>query len=521
MRNTNPIKAMKESQYVRDVPKMKFLCEYKSAPGLVTIPSLSISEFLDERTGRTAFPQTIADLSTPLLKPVPTLMLSESDAQNFDYFRVVCAQDFSRYFEVKLWQRLVVQAAASEPCILHAVLAIGCLSQIREEREEGAVIDASTSQFSYFLIHYNTAIKLLRQNLQSPNANWVLALLGSLVFIAIEVLQSHDDVAYMHMRKAFAILRNLPDFEPYSGHKLESLTDKHCSFRSLDIPLQVAPSDDLDDLISAFSRLDVQVSSFSNIHSSGHLRIPILPAVFEDLDNARELLNSVIAATQYVRNNCPEEVKTLPYAPIPDHLMQEAVKVQDLLLSWLLIFTKSKERYTTADIKIQGSINILQIHYLVTWINISTHFYRDQVSFDKYKTQFEQIISLGTAVMEADQANPRALRSRPCYMLDIGMVQPLYFVACRCRDPILRRRAINVMKNVREERVNDVQTLTKVAHWIVEKEEEGLVGVDIVLEIKRFHGIELDFSQPGVKCKITAKRKVALRGWEFVRGCIV
>jgi hypothetical protein len=289
------------------------------------------------------------------------------------------------------------------------------------------------------------------------------------------------------------------------------------------IPARRSTAGDLDDLVSAFARLDVQASSFRTIYGSRCMEPPIVPPVFMDLDDARESLNSLITAVQWVRSHYEEDLMTLPYTPLPDEVMENVTNIQQLLSSWFDIFTRLiKENYINASIKYQGTINVIFIHYFVAWINISTYFYRDQTAFDNYNAQFGQIIIFATAVSQADQADDR-LRAGSSAMLDIfmGMVQPLYFVVRRCRDPAMRRKAIEIMEKVRQERVNDVQTLAKVSKWIVEREEEGLAKDErSVVEETRFHEIELDFNQPGMKCKITAARRDALGRWEDIVGTI-
>jgi hypothetical protein len=148
--------------------------------------------------------------------------------------------------------------------------------------------------------------------------------------------------------------------------------------------------------------------------------------------------------------------------------------IHSVLGSCLRRFCDFTWHYPATDVKTTASIQILLIQHLVAQIQASTHFYRDESAFDSYFSQFAQIVPLARAVMEADQAEVSSMKLAPCFILDIGMVQPLFFVACKCRDRCLRRRAIEVMEKVRRGRVQDVQLLARVAMWIISTEEDGL-----------------------------------------------
>lgn len=108
--------------------------------------------------------------------------------------------------------------------------------------------------------------------------------------------------------------------------------------------------------------------------------------------------------------------------------------------------------------------------------------------YDSYLDHFNYIVDLTTTIVVADHAC--WIKSRgPCFTLDIAMVQPLYFVACRCRDPTLRRRAIDVIKKVGRQAIYTGKNFSRVAEWIVKREESyGFVG-GVLIETSRLHNV--------------------------------
>jgi hypothetical protein len=67
----------------------------------------------------------------PILSPqiLSLINLKPFEARHFEYFQQVCTKEFSLYFEFGLWEGVILGAACTEPCIMHAVLAIAALSR--------------------------------------------------------------------------------------------------------------------------------------------------------------------------------------------------------------------------------------------------------------------------------------------------------------------------------------------------------------------------------------------------------
>ncbi|KAL1839196.1 hypothetical protein VTJ49DRAFT_1785 [Mycothermus thermophilus] len=65
---------------------------------------------------------------------------------------------------------------------------------------------------------------------------------------------------------------------------------------------------------------------------------------------------------------------------------------------------------------------------------------------------------------------------KPSFSADLGIVPPLYVVATKCRDPRLRRQAIRLLRSsARREGMWDSELTARIAMWIAEVEEEGLM----------------------------------------------
>lgn len=130
------------------------------------------------------------------------------DSGYFDYFVNICTKEFTLYFESPVWESIVIQAAYTEPCILHTALALGAMSRY-EYHPRAQSRQSSELMLEYSMMQYNIALRTLNEALDGSMRSLELAILGSIVFIAFEVLWGADMRVKMHMNGALSILNIL------------------------------------------------------------------------------------------------------------------------------------------------------------------------------------------------------------------------------------------------------------------------------------------------------------------------
>jgi hypothetical protein len=117
------------------------------------------------------------------------------------------------------------------------------------------------------MMQYNLAIQELNNRLDSSARSWELALMGSIVFIAIEVLQEHEDKIQMHLRSAFAILNAHADigthFMPCDDPRLSSSTSEVNCCTVLESSVGITSI--WNYIVRALYLINEQVSSFTTI----------------------------------------------------------------------------------------------------------------------------------------------------------------------------------------------------------------------------------------------------------------
>ncbi|RFU27300.1 hypothetical protein B7463_g9049, partial [Scytalidium lignicola] len=169
-----------------------------------------------------------------------------------EYFQVVCAGEFSLFFELPAWENIILQGTLIEPALHHAALAIGALASSRYYPN----IWQTPPAIGFSIRHYSMAIQDLHRRLDGSSQSLELAVLTSIVFSYIEFLLGLDSQVDMHMQAGCAILENL-----YTRHNrtlaVSTQAGSNCQVGSL--------STRYDLLASAMFQLTAQVNLLCGI----------------------------------------------------------------------------------------------------------------------------------------------------------------------------------------------------------------------------------------------------------------
>lgn len=139
------------------------------------------------------------------LRYPPARPLLDGEHEHMEYFQVVCAGEFSLFFELPAWENLILQGTLAEPALHHSALAIGALTSSRYHPD----IWQTPPAIAFSIRHYNMAIQDLHRRLDGSSKSLELAVLTSIVFSYIECLLGLDSQIEMHIHAGCAILENL------------------------------------------------------------------------------------------------------------------------------------------------------------------------------------------------------------------------------------------------------------------------------------------------------------------------
>lgn len=122
----------------------------------------------------------------------------------------------------------------------------------------------------------------------------------------------------------------------------------------------------------------------------------------------------------------------------------------------------------------------------------------DETIWDKHCSAYKKILTLVKFIIDLDANLDHSMSgSRSEFALDMGIVGPLSAVAYKCRHPIIRREAIDLLaSSPRQEGVWNSILSAYVCKRIVEIEEYGLGQVTCCEDVPawaRITNVELDF----------------------------
>ena len=113
----------------------------------------------------------------------------------------------------------------------------------------------------------------------------------------------------------------------------------------------------------------------------------------------------------------------------------------DKLMQWKASFTAISSR--TPDVNTDWIGSYLLMYWAVCYTSLATCVSLRETSFDDYMDYFAEIVEHATVYLghSAQSTKVQLLSSS-----DPGVIPPLYFCATKCRDPILRREALRLMR---------------------------------------------------------------------------
>lgn len=384
----------------------------------------------------------------------------------------------------------------------HAVIALGSLHEYLDSQKTVVKYDLKHKSLHFSLQQYTKAIASLSQSLSAGTRLPIeVVLICCALFISIESLQGNYITTARHLLSGSSILS---DWLSANDRKASCLVR--------------------DELLPIFIRLNIQVKTLveypfppldlndANSNSA--------PKSFSSLQEARASLytqmNKILDFIQtdetflYKSPDLPDHIlsemfataeeqnrdESFRFSPLrsPEELAaayEEKSRMLGILEGWKAVFDVFILQFSSKmESRELGGAILLQIHYISAWIAISTCHSRLQSVFDEHKPQFEKIVSLAKSLIAAGDTEGSCF-GRTHFWVDMGVIGPVYLAATRCRDPFVRREAVEILRVPRREGAWDSEATAKVADRIIAVEEAGLPPVNAAQDIPEFARIHV------------------------------
>ena len=409
------------------------------------------------------------------------------------------AAQLAGYFDSPFWERMVLQAGRHEPAVKHAIAAVGAL---HEKLLTGAVTPGVSQdrRTRFALEQCNKSIQHLTKPEGDKSPNLRLMLTTCVLFTCFEAMQGHCEQAIAHATQGYSLLQQYamdPENNRFEAGAFAVELDQLClMMRRLQTQSKGLMGKDYNIIPDAETMKLAKPTHFATLHearSGLELVMNKLTVYFLDLELDDQFYDLVVANAE----------KHLIFAP--------------WLEAWESAFTEllSRKQSSMSENDRKGAM-VLKAHHIVAEILSNVDLSLGELGWDAFQDKFAAIVDLGTAILEGSKtsdistidarwkANDVFISSANAELsFSLGIVDPLYEVCYRCRDPQLRRRALDLLaRHPRQEGMWSSWSAWKVGKYLMRLEEQGhgsppLAAGDIRSE-NRVTEAWIDFSVPAL-----------------------
>ncbi|KAK0121734.1 hypothetical protein ONS95_010020 [Cadophora gregata] len=466
--------------------------------------------------------------SEPLCKTPTTVSKLFKNDQELSYFQRFCVENVrqltgSRGSEI--WSRHVLQASEVEPCVRHAVIAIGALDFRKRGLEAGLIkpitrnydkvtgpetLETDRLEFAYR--EYGKAISCMKTAIANKKISIRTSLITSLLFVCFEAYHGNSDGASAQVYAAVEAM------EAYS--KQRRVSRSHPS-------TPITPPID-DDIAEMFSLLEIQATSWGGDTRSSDLHlermrdceitIGEMPREFKDMRYAWRMISQLLLRGIHLRSaqlNAqiqgsltadPSPAPIITLGPLADEAQHAAMRsVLSQFRQWGLAFEPILRRAESphASKEMVQSVMMLHLYHLagIVWAVSGS---ADKADYYRcYTKELHEIVRISKLISRTNDEY---------FSLDIRIVMPLQVVAMNFRHRALRKEVIGIFSRMpMREGMWDAAMIVKVLEWITEIEEVGLGDDEYVPEdrMATLTGLRVD----------AESRTAVVKCVQGVRGC--
>lgn len=465
-------------------------------------------------------PQTpVVQQNSMTLYRLSTCPVPEQDGLYFQLFQAHTANELSGYFDSTFWSRLVLQECHSEAAVRHAVVALGALYKTLDKHCESppsspaaaavAAVDSAKQHWEVAVRSYSSACtSLFSVAGQDSSANRT-RLMASVLLACFDSFIGDHKQAIKQIQIGLGLLEQLraqrrraflsrPE-EPVEDEIIQMFTRLAIQAKSYDMAFHF-PKPYVIQLIQPSTDPS---SPSSEVGSPLSLHQDPIPDQFDSLHEARIAWDTLCEQMfRFTERLFAQASQDGPMGVLPSSLRQYGLSFRGRIEAWADAFEHILSSRFSPGVSSQekAAIAVLKMFQIMGQVLFLMTFSDSEQHFDAFQPQFKTIVDLGLEVVGDEERraaekrcpNPRtchhhdsqepdifggqtymANHIKPSFSADLGIVPPLYVVATKCRSPLLRRQAIQLLRSSsRREGMWDSELTARIGMWIMNIEEE-------------------------------------------------
>jgi Fungal specific transcription factor domain len=411
--------------------------------------------------------------------------------------------------DLKFWSYLVPQMSLSDPLVWNAVLAISSLFE-HGSREIRSIDSGDRTSLGpnhrQALAWYNKAIYHFKRHVQLGATDTTTALLSCILFVAIEFSQNSYQNGLALLEKGFKLLST------------------SLSMAEVDRPLSTSPTI-RDIIVPIFSRHAIAMVTFGRPPPREDPRDVNISTIQEPRSHHLSTLSEARTALKTLMHHSYELIR-IALLHLRDSDVQADLEVRQRNLrskyaEWHTELIEMTASQNDESFQPSPMLSSLLVYYGTTLIWLCTCLSPYQTSLDQYIALFRETIDHAAAAL-ISAPNPERMPATE----EMDLVPPLYFVASKCREPSLRRKALALLKIAPRKKnawggLWNVLPAERIVEKIIELEEIGLcktesfesgyAGSKLPEEGARIHEIEILLRDNGGRGS-----RLAIRALRFI-----
>ncbi|TVY90958.1 hypothetical protein LAWI1_G005433 [Lachnellula willkommii] len=270
------------------------------------------------------------------------------------------------------------------------------------------------------------------------------------------------------------------------------------STRTTPTPLLLQSNVKIEDiLVQTFVRLDGQCLLFGNIPGIPPLNwdlnkvhhIPV-PVFFQDFHSAHRCWDSLMdRALQFYRRALFDRAYSPTSRDSPSSIARQLTSWQKQLSAFETTFQPILDDAVQLDGIVSNSAAlVISLAQKCVSILLRRVPRDSEMVFDAALSDFQYIVRTCALLLSSQEQTQ--LPRNPRFSFEFGVVSALHLVATKCRDPVTRREAVDLLwSNPRQEGMWDSVICARIGLWILNSEEAGLLAPQLPLRNSSMPGL--------------------------------
>lgn len=367
---------------------------------------------------------------------------------------------FAGAMDAAFWSKLVPSLAQSSPFVWDTLVSISIIFEhvpyesliptfASNQNRPPRIINAYHAQA---LRVYNRGILNLRQQTKTNGLDISIALLSCVLFASLEFQQRNAANALNLMERGWILLDQSLSTTPSSP-----VSSTNIAIREVVTPFFSRHAILMATLGSHFPPERRIYAEKDALAASG------LSALSQLIEVRTELCHLLWGSYEIIRVGvllCHDDYEMEKLLPRQQELLQQ-------LREWKISFVDAWSHRSDPGLAQVSSYLLMYWAVCYTWLATCTS--PLQMVFDEHRDHFVGIVDHAESYLNCS-AEQRA--GRPALQFEPGVIPPLYFCAMKCRDPTLRRKAVQLMqRDPRRECIWACLAMDRVMEKVISLEE--------------------------------------------------